>query len=279
MYGLGIGILSISVNNLVCENTNVTQRSRYLSGLHSMYGLSSLVAPYIVSGIYLFQLDWSYIFIFLGVFSLAIYLVSFMVDRVPNRVVNSSISFFAPKKMYFKVGIAGSLYVASEVLLSTRLVLYLVENYGIEKVSASYLLTFFFSCLFLGRLLTSFITFKTNKLKLLKRSLITSIIMLVIGINFYPPLLALAALSMSYFFPFYMGFISESFEDIQKDLIAKLMNFIGAALFISHALFGMISDTYGLEVAIYLPVIFLTISLYILHSVLQKHLRFDMKLK
>lgn len=277
VYGFGIGVLSITLNNLICENTDITKRSRYLSGLHSMYGLSSLAAPYIVSGLFLSNLDWRYIFIFLGGFSLIILLISFKIDNKNSYAVDSQNLKLASKKLYFIIGIAGSLYVASEVLLSTRLVLYLVDSYKMDKISASYLLTLFFTCLFFGRLLTSFIDFKASKVILLKRSLISTIIILIIGINFYPPLLAVAALTMSYFFPFYMGFISETFEELQKDLIAKLMNFIGAILFVSHALFGVISDSYGLDIAIYLPVVFLLISLYILHTVLQNHLSFDKK--
>lgn len=277
LYGAGIGILSITVNNLICENVVLENRSRYLLGLHSMYGLSSLVAPYIVSGLFLSNIDWRYIYLFLGGFSLIIFLVSFKIRSQKNHLNNINESLFANKKLYCLIGLAGSLYVASEVLISTRLVVYLVNSTNMDKIVASYLLTLFFAFLFLGRLFTSFINLKIEKIRLLKFSLMISILILILGIHTYPPLLALSALSMSYFFPLYMGFISESFEDYQKDLMAKLMNFIGAMLFISHGLFGVISDSYGLSTAMYLPVLFLLISLYILHSVLQKYVKFGKK--
>ncbi len=272
VYGLGIGILSISLNNLICENSRVDQRSRLLSGLHSMYGLASLVAPYILTSLYYLRTSWTIVFIILAIFAFLVLLFSTLINSSSNEL-NNEVGHFAPFKMYFLIGLTGALYVTSEVIVSSRLSFYLINSFKLSKVNANYLLSLFFIFLFLGRLLGSVIKTNIPKLALLKLSLILSISIILIGINFYPPLVALSALTMSYFFPYYMGFISEEIEKYQKDLIAKLMNFIGALLFISHWSFGVISDSYGLDVAMYLPVILLFIALYILHKPLTKLLK------
>ncbi len=101
----------------------------------------------------------------------------------------------------FKLGIAISFYVATEMLIASRLVFYVNEFWHYELDQASSFLSIYFLLLLAGRLFFSFFTVPVKAINLLKGSLLVTIIFYLLGMYVHPYFLVAAGLSMSFFFP------------------------------------------------------------------------------
>lgn len=259
LLGFSIGILTITINLLVVRNSPVHAQRRLLSALHSMYGLASLLAPAIIAFLYNKNIAWNFYFIFFG--SLCIILVLTTLPTkgqdVGVRVGQSK----TPIKLTILLGAALSFYVAAEVLISSRLVYYLVEHLGQSKVSAGNQLSLFFFLILIGRLASGFISDKISANNLLIFSLCCSIIMVSLGLLYDAIFLAWSGLTMSYFFPMMMNFITSKFPLYAENLLAKVMMFVGGMLTFLHLVFGQVTAHFGLQWAMGLVFCFLVLSL------------------
>lgn len=280
-YGLAIGALSITLNSLVSENASLENSSRLLSGLHSMYGLASLIAPIFVYQLFSLNSSIEKIFLIQAIFSVMILFVFLFVENKEENKDKSLLSFKYKKaelKLFFPIGLCIGLYVSSEVLISSRMSIFLIHKLSFSKEKAALYVSCFFLFLFLGRLVFSFIKIRMSKISMLKISMIFSLVFIILGIWFHPFFLCVSAFSMSYFFPYYMSYIGDHFKEVEKDLFSKSMNFVGLLLFITHWTYGIISEKYSDNWGIFISVIFLSISLYILQFILPKLFSLDKKL-
>ena len=110
------------------------------------------------------------------------------------------------------------------------------------------------------RLFFSFKEVNISSLSLLKISALTTIGLVLLGTQFDPVFLSLSGLSMSFFFPCAMSFISEHFSQVADLLVARSMQIVGFSLVSFHYIFGLISTYAKVELAMLLPVILLSIS-------------------
>ncbi|MCT4641800.1 MAG: MFS transporter [Bacteriovoracaceae bacterium] len=264
-FGISIGILSITLNVIINKNSNKDTNRRLFSALHSMYGLSSFLSPFIFSFIFTYSLDWKFYFISLGLLPLMIAFYFFMkLKKLPlsseQKVGNVSI----PLGLVIKLGIVISFYVASEVLVSSRMVLFLTKKWNFSNDDASGFLSIFFLLLLGGRVLFAMKDFNIKSKNLLLTSLMTSILCCILGIFIFPIFLPVSAIFMSYFFPCFMSFLSSEYHYFSENLVAKVMNFVGGAIFIMHYTFGQIAKLLNLDAAFCLVFLMLGTSLYIL---------------
>lgn len=255
---VGVGLLGIGMAGQgVCQNllagacAHAGNRRRVFSGLHCMYGLASLLAPLLVSGVRWLHWHWSLAF---AVLALGPLIITFLSLRksidVPAaaRPVRSEGDW--QKSLWAATML--SAYVAAEILISTRLVLFARRDHAYSADAANLLLGTFFLMLFVGRL--GFALYETpwRTRQILWVSAASTLLLLVLGILTSPWFLALSGLSMSVFYPTAMSLLAEELsEQVQQ---ATSWCVAGSSLFliVMHPLVGRLSDLYGLGFALWI---------------------------
>ncbi len=261
LAGLGLGILTVTMNVMVSEGSLDNKRRKFLSGLHGVYGLSSLLAPLAINQLVSSGYEWFSFFILIGILSLLSLLYSLFVldshksEMKKGNMVNASL------KTKLLVGFFLGFYVTGEILISSRLSFYInsYHNFGVDK-SNQYLSMFFFF-LMLGRLSFAFINTKIKSDKLMLCSLVLSLTFFIIGYAGYPLFLSLTGLSMSIFFPLTIDWIKEEFKSESTSIIAFSMTAIGVMLSASHWGVGILSKLYSIRTSFILYFLYIGLSL------------------
>lgn len=265
LFGVGVGIQSLSLNMIIANVIPLENRQKVFAGLHSMYGMASLCAPSLLSIVFHYDLSWQNYFMALSILPLLLFLFSF---KVSPQGINeqSDDQIKPPTKTAVKLGLLFSFYVASEVLVSSRLVIYLKEIWQMPLDRASSYLSIFFFMLLAGRLLFAVIKVRFPLIYLLRGSVVATLIFYLLGMFVNPLFLAVTGGTMSFFFPCGMTWLSTRYEKSSDALIATVMTFVGGVIVSMHYIVGIISDIYGLNISMMLGVFMLTIVLYFLQT-------------
>ncbi|MFG1483280.1 MFS transporter [Halobacteriovorax sp. HFRX-2_2] len=248
--GFGFGITGITMNFMVDNGAPAEHKRRYLSGLHGVYGVASLMAPQILSLFYFLNSDWIHFFKFLLIPCALVFIYSFFVDDTHHEEIKENHgsmpnAFF----MNLMIGLFAGFYVASEIMLSSRLKFYLVEAHEYSDIFANNYLSYFFLFLMLGRLGFAFLNIKLSSNRLIYISLVTSLICFSLG-QFHHIFYPMTALFMSFCFPVIVDWVSNSFPKKNHVVLAQTMSYIGVSIAIMHFIFGAIADNYGAKNAI-----------------------------
>lgn len=265
LFGIGVGMMSISQNLIINQFSPVLQRRKYFAGLHSMYGLASLLAPLLMSIVFKFGIKWQDFLIGLGLIPLVTLLYSL---RLPKQGLNKidNMKGKVSWRLTTVLGTILSFYVASEVLISSRMAFFLRTHYQLDASMASEYLGVFFVLLLVGRLTFALVHIKLETYKLLQISAITSLISFLLGLFIHPAFLVICGLTMSFFFPNSMEWISEKYNEQAELLITRIMMFVGAVLVSMHWVVGAISEVYNIQIAMLLGPFMLLWVIYLLHS-------------
>lgn len=269
VFGFGIGGTTICMNLLVTELAPIKYRRALTSGLHSVYAISSFVAPFFIS-LLLIKLTWDYYFLFICCFPLLLAIIMFLYprDKVPpinlEEVDSHKTSQHGHKinnRTKFSFGTFLGLNVMAEVCLSSRIVFYLTSAHTWEQNDANKALSYFFLSLFAGRLFGAFLP-KTTPIKFaLFSSVLMSLIFSFLGVSYHPYFLVAVGFSISVIFPYTITWISEDFPKRRQGLITSSLNFVGLFLIGMHIIFGSVADFLGIENAMNLPWIALLLSM------------------
>lgn len=271
LFGISMGFMAVSQNLMGSLSASGASRSKVISGLHSMYGLSSLLAPIlVVTVVSLFSL-WQYTFLIIAFLSLTlalpIYLVTSSSDqRIDDScIVESTHGEVAYSSFYiWRDSLILASYVGAEILVSSRIATFSKEAFHYNLNEAANLTSLFFISLLSGRIVFTF--FKSPlPLKLtLNLSLLISIVLLILGLKFDPKFLALTGLSMSFYYPFCISFLSEKYSKNMNRIISSAMILQSLVIVLMHLLVGHFSDLFGVKNALFLGVIFLLVPVVIL---------------
>lgn len=265
--GLAVGIQSITVNLIVAKDSPAKDRRKLFSGLHAMYGAAALLAPLVLSRIIVFEFDWRVAFIIFGI-ALLIFALAY---KLPEEIKFDRPFKLALNKLNLssiRLGFLVAFYVSTEIIVATRLVLFLKREAALSVATASIYLTLFFILLLAGRLTFAFVKIPLDSKNLLRGSLFFSILIFLGSLFIDPRLLVLSGLSMSYFFPCILDFITDNYFD-SDEIISIVMNFVGLFLVFSHMVFGVITHLYGVRIAMYFALFLCVTDLYILQSELR----------
>lgn len=263
IFGLSTGIKGITLNIIIDKKGPLKYRRQLFAGLHSMYGIASFFAPVILGTFFIDKGNWRDYFLMISILPLGVFLYSFKVSAIKYNEKSKDDKSINSKAVYV-VGSMFALYVSSEILLSSRLTSYLSEVHGMDISMASLYLSSFFVALLGGRVLIGIFNFTYSSFELIRLSLISSLIFSLVGIIYYPPVLALNGLSMSIFFPCGLDWISSRFAGNTDYVLSKVAMIVGGFLVGMHFLYGNLSDAIGLSLSIWILPIFLSISLYLL---------------
>ena len=156
------------------------------------------------------------------------------------------------KGKVFRLAMAFSLYVVSEILVSSRLSLFLRRDYNYDLAEASRALFVFFVFLLAGRLVSSFIHWGNSLRQALLWSLLSTGIILSLGLMVNPWFLVLAGLTMAPFYPLAISFMSEVFPGHVQSVIGWAMSLQSLCVVSMHVGVGRFSDSFGLAAALWL---------------------------
>jgi fucose permease len=262
--GIGIGISSLTVNLIITNSVSKNHRRKLFSGLHAMYGISALLAPTILSFIFKNKMSWSNYLFVISVIPLLI-LISFFTLKSKNITEEKKHPSKILKKHLYILCAIFSFYVSAEMLIATRLVIYLneVKSYGLDESSVK--LSLFFLFLLIGRVTFSFVHLKLHTITILKLSVFGSILFTLLGIFYSGELLPITGLFMSIFFPFGMDWLSHNYGEDIDFIVSRVMTVVGGSLVVMHFIFGYLATQIGLEFAFMIAPVMLIVVLYLLH--------------
>lgn len=255
LFGIGVGLKTISMNLIINSAYKGALKRKIFSGLHSMYGASSLLAPLLVGWLLTKGLLWTEVFRLISIPSLLVLIGFARLGHLESIMPKTGEKMDIPVSLLVSISVMLSTYVASEIIVSTRLVLYLKEVYLFESAKASFYLSLFFVGLLLGRVLFSIKELAISTLTILRISIVLNLILSITGLLYHPIAFSLLGLSMSIFFPCVMSLISERFTILSDYLVAKAMQAVGFSLVTIHYLFGLVSTYFSLEAAMSLVIV------------------------
>ncbi|MGZ3768335.1 MAG: MFS transporter [Bdellovibrio sp.] len=254
-FGLSLGVIGLVPNILVALGASEKRKQQMLAGLHTMYGLSSLLAPLLAAAVEHFTGNWRWTF---AVGSLApISLLAYTFHRshkdlhtkaeVPEEHHHSNSKNLKPQ-LFLAVMLGFA--VSVEIMVSSRLALYMQRTLNFDMQSSSLYVTFFFVFMMTGRLLFSIVHFKKPPQILLTISLALSGLFLLFGVFIHPLFLAATGFSIAPFYPLTISWVSSEFPDDLDRAVAYTMAADSIMLILMHLTIGKITDSFGIRSAI-----------------------------
>ena len=267
--GFSFGGTGITQNILIAWGSKPDSRRKFYSILHSIYGLASLSAPLLLIVFYHLKLTWQNAFLAIAILSILVNLWSLFVREHkddPSFPVASFRKMGIPLKTILWFASLNSLYVVSELLIGTRLVLLSRREWGMAPDQANQLLSLFYVLLLSGRLFMSLVHLKAKTKTLMIGSIMASLVIFCFGILIHPLVIAFCGLSMSIFYPCAISFTYEEQPQAADRIIAWTLTLNSAAVLIMHWGVGVLSDLTSLKVAIWVGPISLLSCLALLFS-------------
>jgi len=265
VLGSGLSVMSVTMNVLVVEGSTPDKKRSMFSGLHAVYGVASFLAPFLFTFLISKEMTWSDYFNVVAIIPLIILAGSFLIKSKGNKE-QSKAKLHIPIPFIKRVpfGFLFGLYVASEIMVSSRLVLYLKVSRGFDEAQASFYLSMFFAFLLLGRLIFAVKHFPLNNRSLMFISLVTGISSFLAGLYVHPFFFPFMGFCVSYYFPISLDWLSDMFQEGVEFMTASMMTYIGIFLGVMHWAFGLLADSYGIETAFSIVPILQTICLILL---------------
>jgi MFS transporter, FHS family, glucose/mannose:H+ symporter len=274
IFGASLGIVGVVQNVLVSVGSLPEKRQQMLAGLHSNYGLASVLAPLVVAVFSAWLGSWRYVFYVVSMVPIALLTGSFFWRDRGTSVRSSSISALTPpppqtrKEHLGQIFLAVTLafYVLAEIMVSSRLPLFVRRELGMDLQQSSYYLTGFFFFLLAGRLLFTFVHFKFPLRNMLGFFLLTSMLSCAIGLQGYPFFLALAGLFMAPFYPLAVLYTAGYYEKNMDSAVSYSMAIQSFFTVCMHGLVGYLTERYGISMALWVGPLALAFSFAMLMS-------------
>ncbi|OUR96685.1 hypothetical protein A9Q84_10100 [Halobacteriovorax marinus] len=251
LLGLGIAICSLTMNILIMKGSTSELRRKVFSGLHAIYGFSSLLAPFVLAGILKIGGDWKIYFLAVSTLPVLVLLMTSKTDNLLEKEEQGkALEKGVPLKVRILFGVLFGCYVGSELVISSRLPYYLNTHLKLDEVTSGYYLSLFFLFLTMGRIIFSLKHFNIKSEILLLVSFITTLISFTLGHQVHPFFLSLMGLFMSYAFPTALDYLVQVFDLKSDYMLTSVMTWIGVVLGFVHFFFGMINESYGANIAL-----------------------------
>ena len=273
ILGASLGVIGVVQNVLVSVGSSPKRRQQMLAGLHANYGVSSVIAPLVVAGVTTLLGSWRYVFWVVAAVPLSLLAGSLLwKDRGANGEQTSSpLTPPIPQsrrdhggQIFLAVSLA--LYVMAEIMVSSRLPLFVRRELQLDLEDSSFYLTGFFLCLLLGRLLFTFVHFKWPVRRMLVFFLASSAVCCALGLLGHPVFLVVSGLFMAPFYPLAMLYISSHYEKNMDSAVSYTMATQSFCLVIMHGLVGYLTDGFGISMALWVGPLALVLSCVLLLS-------------
>lgn len=251
LIGGVIAMLAAVSNVFVIRGAGRSNPSRWLCGLHVMYGLGSIISPFAVT--MMLSLQWSWRLFFLWIIPLFLILVVLFArtKEFKNQPTESQSTRLDLK--HIVVICAFFLYVGAEVMTTLWMPTYLVDVVGFRLEDTDR----YVSSLFLVMLITRLIGM-TEAFRKIERASVWCIPCLFIlffylgrqGHLWALPLCGIAGP----FFPVVIGRVSQHFPENWRSLAVWMLTANQLALMACHFMMGKLATSYGVSVAYWSPI-------------------------
>ncbi|MBN8536506.1 MAG: MFS transporter [Deltaproteobacteria bacterium] len=266
--GISFGFLGVSQNNLVIQGSKPHSRSRMLTGLHSMYGISSLLSPLFVASFGF--LGWKNILLISSLLSFLFFVIVYYLNSKRkkmfregqaqnNKEIHPHLQW-KEKTICFVI----SLYVVAEIMLGTRLALFMRRYFDSSLEESSFYVTLMFVFMMIGRLIVSFYPPKWPLKIQLVGSLISSISFLILGMYLNPFFMVLCGFTMAPFYPLALSYISELNPQKSSEIVSTTIAIQALFVVLMHLGVGSIADLTSLKIAFWIGPICMMASLILL---------------
>ncbi|WP_444911128.1 MFS transporter [Microbulbifer sp. PAAF003] len=271
LFGLGAGgsmvLINVAIPLFVPENLT---RQGYC-GLHSTYGVASILSPLLPGLLYKFHFGWEGGFYLFGgiAASILFFILSGLIRRKgklrkngssfnPGAFKEASQRDKEPKEWWIAIGggFIVSAYNGAEHILASRMVLFLEARGGHWAVEADILLSIFFGLLCLGRVAFTFILLKGSAFFWLVVSFLSTAAVFSLGYWVSPLWFPVCGLTLSYLFPYAMEWLTHCSKN-PPFTVSFSLGMGGIFLILAHALVGWLDESYGIQTAIFVVPVFL----------------------
>lgn len=268
VFGLGFGFINVGQNLLILEGAALHRRRQLFSGLHSVYALASLCAPIAVGVLVATGFDWRESFrLFTALCAMGFFACFAVRSKPQKQVAVQDHSGLGVKKawIYLPVAIQMSFYLAAELSISTRLVLFLRRDANVDAALAPQYLAGFFALLLLGRLVFTFLPFRNHSnRKIMMSSLLASALVYILGLHYSPYWLILCGLTMAPMIGASLEYMADIFPGHSDKAIAWVLASSGFFIISMHYAIGLLTEYYGIGKALNLGPAMLIVSAFLL---------------
>jgi len=259
IFGASLGIMGVMQNVMVSLGSLPHRRQKMLAGLHSNYGLASVLAPLTVAFFSEVLGSWRYVFYVVSLAPFSVFVGSFFWREKPVSTDTGSVSKVIPptpqsrKDHFGQMFVAGILafYVLAEIMVSSRLSLFARRELGLDLQQSSYYLMGFFVFLLAGRLLFTFVDFKWPLRGMLGFSLLSSMLLCAVGLQGYPILLSLSGFFMAPFYPLAIMYVASHYEKNMDSAMSYTVAIQSVFTVCMHGLVGYLTDRLGISSALW----------------------------
>lgn len=269
-FGVSSCLIGLIPNILIPMSSKKEMTQKLLSGLHAMYGVSSLIAPMFVSLMMYWFNNWRIVYAVASLFPL-ILLVAIVNNKDPRLAKVENISkeehlqrSKKNKKKQIFLALTLSFCVIAEVLISSRIALYMTRVESRDLYQSSFYLSAFFVALLSGRTLFAFFTPKFSITLQMQFILFVSFLATIGGVLIHPGFFVLTGLTVAPFYPLMMTYLSEEFPLDLDNAVSYVLAIDSLMLAGMHVFVGFVTDIWGLKNAMLCSSTFFIISLALL---------------
>lgn len=275
VFGAAFGVLTVVQNLMIYVGSQEKNRSRLYSGLHSMYAFAALLAPLSINFFLNLGWGWRGTFRWISLVPFVTVIFSFFKNVNLSTQGQKYMKQESQEERQVKkksrsewwwahyVAFIFSLYISSEIVVASRMVVLAERTLGLSLSEANRYLTFFFVALLLGRLILTAVPVKRALVMILIVELLGSGLFVTLGLFDRMEWLIVSGFFMSAVFPLSLEYISRYFPSTADYVISITMAFGSLTVVLAHFLVGYFTDIWGIQQALYLAPVFLTLSLFL----------------
>jgi len=265
IVGLGLGAIELGANGLIVEQ-HPKDSGRYLNLLATFHGTGSFLVPLYVAWLIDIGIVWKNILLSVVMLSGAL-TIWFLLSQSGSLNVAGTIAKLNWRTI-LRVGFKGkmplyylliSFYVAVELGLAAWMMEYLQQLRGKSVSQSSIYLSAFFALIMLGRLAGSFVVEKIGYQKVVGIALLGGSVCLLAGFSGPDGMLIALPLSGLFFsivFPTVTAIVTGLHQENIGIVLGILFTFGGIGGAVGPWSIGLVSQTFGLSVGMYLTIAF-----------------------
>jgi fucose permease len=260
LLGMATGSIGAMCNIMAMIGSKPGNQRQSLSILHMTYGVGALTAPLILVGLRGLGFQWSASFLILLLPFLVLFI--FVFTKIPEQGPISPVStggLMFSREQLLPLLIFG-FYVVGEVMTSSWLVTYLVEDKKVSLMASARQLSLFFLIMAMARFANLAIRNERWEAFVMFGALLSPLLIHVVARFFdVPAILPLTGLVGS-FFPLFLSRLKDRFSDRWRDMTVWIVVFLQIFVGFAHFFTGQVTAAWSISTAFYLPMAALVIA-------------------
>lgn len=274
ILGFSFGLMGVCQNVLATVGAAGHRRRQVMSGLHSMYGLASFMAPLLVAFSAPYFESWRAPFFLAALAPVAVLLYSHFRIPVepphaePDKGSAHHLTPLSAKRRWGSIWLGAALacYTLCEILISSRLALFLRRESTADLSSSSLAVTLFFLLLLIGRLASAFLHIPLKLKTQAVLSLGSSLALLCWGLLGQMEAFVLCGLTMAVIYPVLVALLAEEFPHHLNQVMGTLLALQSAFVVVMHLSVGWMTDKFGIHSAFLIGPVALLVSIFLVLS-------------